>query len=170
MEIRQEVDGRKLGDMLHGGGKEHWDWLLDLGASENDIMSHLEEVFPDGADLTDVNDYIWFESDSIKESLGLADWSEMEVPREDWCEEEIERIKSDPDMKDDYEEEDIATAVKYLEAISAEAEKCKGNETISQELRDMVEYLNDSYNAWIQDSSLANQISDLAEFIEKVDG
>ena len=170
MEIRQEVNGSELGDMLWSGGKEHWDWLLDLGASEDAIMSHLEEVFPDGADLTAVNDYLWFDSDSIREYLGLADWSEMEVPRDDLCEEEIERIKSDPDMKNDYEEDEIATAIKFLETISAEAEKCKGNETISPELREMVDYLNDSYLGWVEGRELSNQISNLAEFIEKVDG
>lgn len=169
MEIRQDVDAYELGGMLWSGGKETWDELVKSGISENDIMSHLEEVFPDGADLTDVNDYLWHDGDTVMDALGYTDWDELFV-NPGRCELEIERIKSDPDMKDAYEEEDIVTAIKYLEALPAEVEKCKEANEISQELRDMVGFLNGDDSSWYERGDVYDQISDLAEFIEKVDG
>ena len=39
---------------------------------ENELMEHLEEIFSDQTPTeTEVNDYLWFESDYIYECLGI---------------------------------------------------------------------------------------------------
>lgn len=37
-----------------------------------------EEIFPDGADETEINDLFWFEEDTIAEWLGFEDWEALE--------------------------------------------------------------------------------------------
>ena len=45
---------------------------------EDDLMQLLEEVFYDGIELTELNDFLWFDSDYIFECLEieLEDYSE----------------------------------------------------------------------------------------------
>lgn len=164
MEIRQEVSASKLGDMLWSGGKEHWNWLLDLGASEDAIMSHLEEVFPDGADLTAVNDYIWFDSDSIREYLGLVNWDEdfPDVDLSRGINILIDRFHdSDIDGDERKNNTDLLNAANDLEY---ELDKCKREKKISDKLKDLIEKVRDL------DEDLLFDLDDLEEFIEKVDG
>ena len=42
------------------------------------IESSLEEAYPDGMDETDLNDFLWFENDTIAEWLGFEDWEDLE--------------------------------------------------------------------------------------------
>lgn len=37
-----------------------------------------EELFPDGADETEINDIFWFEADKIAEWLGFESWEALE--------------------------------------------------------------------------------------------
>lgn len=37
-----------------------------------------EELFPDGASETEINDLFWFEEDTIAEWLGFEDWEALE--------------------------------------------------------------------------------------------
>lgn len=37
-----------------------------------------EEIFPDGAGETEINDIFWFEYDWIAEMLGFEDWAALE--------------------------------------------------------------------------------------------
>lgn len=45
---------------------------------ENEFESLLEDIFPEGMTDTELNDYLWFESDSIFEMLGITDEMEEE--------------------------------------------------------------------------------------------
>ena len=38
----------------------------------------LEDLFPDGASETEINDLFWFEEDYIAELLGFEDWEALE--------------------------------------------------------------------------------------------
>ena len=38
---------------------------------EDDLMQLLEELFYDGIELTELNDFLWFDSDYIFECLGI---------------------------------------------------------------------------------------------------
>ncbi len=53
------------------------------------IESMLEEMYPDGMDETDINDFFWFEEDTIAEWLGYEDFEEL-MHRDDEDEEEDE--------------------------------------------------------------------------------
>ena len=45
---------------------------------EDELMYHLEEIFYEGATNTEINDYLWFESDYIFEVLGINEEEEEE--------------------------------------------------------------------------------------------
>ena len=45
---------------------------------EDELMHHLEEIFYEGATDTEINDYLWFESDYIFEVLGINEEEEEE--------------------------------------------------------------------------------------------
>lgn len=64
------------------------------------IESILEEMYPDGMDETDINDFFWFEEDTIAEWLGYEDFEEL-MHRDDENEDEEE---DDEDDEDDEEE------------------------------------------------------------------
>ena len=63
------------------------------------IESMLEEMYPDGMDETDINDFFWFEEDTIAEWLGYEDFEEL-MHRDDEDEEEEE----DEDEEDEEDE------------------------------------------------------------------
>lgn len=44
----------------------------------NEIESQLEEIYPDGMDETQLNDFFWFEFDTVKEWLGIEEEEEEE--------------------------------------------------------------------------------------------
>lgn len=49
-----------------------------LTESELDtIESYLEELYPEGMTDTELNDFIWFENDTIAEWLGYNDFDEI---------------------------------------------------------------------------------------------
>ncbi len=41
------------------------------------IENMLEELYPDGMDETAINDFFWFEDDTIAEWLGYSDFEEL---------------------------------------------------------------------------------------------
>lgn len=43
----------------------------------NQIENILAECFPDGMDETDINDFFWFEDDTIAEWLGYSSFEEI---------------------------------------------------------------------------------------------
>ena len=71
MKIMKEYDFEEL-------YKDSWSGAIDTlniiskNDMENEIMEHLEEIFSDQIPTeTEVNDYLWFESDYIFECLGI---------------------------------------------------------------------------------------------------
>lgn len=49
-----------------------------LTANEfDDIELQLEELYPDGMDETELNDFFWFEPNTIAEMLGYSDFGEI---------------------------------------------------------------------------------------------
>lgn len=46
------------------------------------VFSMLEEIYPEGMTETEVNDFFWFEDDTIAEWLGYSDFEEL-INRED---------------------------------------------------------------------------------------
>ena len=81
MKITYELDLGKF--EAWSGGEETLDRILDEG-KENDFEALLEELYPDGIDVTELNDLLRFETDWIYESLGM---NTDEEPEEDEAEE-----------------------------------------------------------------------------------
>lgn len=58
------------------GGK---DTLNELTSSEcATIESMLEDLYPDGMDETQLNDFLWFDNETIAEWLGYSSWEHLE--------------------------------------------------------------------------------------------
>lgn len=65
------------------GAVDTMDTLRNLEAETGDnifdnLESMIEEVMGDDMSETDLNDFLWFENDTIAEWLGYSDWEELE--------------------------------------------------------------------------------------------
>lgn len=69
------------------GAKDTVSYLTD--DELNKIEEILEELNPNGMDETDINDFFWFEDDTIAEWLGYSDFEEL-MHRDDEEEEDDE--------------------------------------------------------------------------------
>ena len=63
-------------------GFEFWSGARDRAKYLNDndfdiIESYLEELYPEGMTDTELNDFMWFEDDTIAEWLGYNDFDEI---------------------------------------------------------------------------------------------
>lgn len=61
------------------GGQTTVDAVIDE-QKEDELFELLEDHFPNGATKTEVNDFLWFESDYIYRELGI----DTEEDDEDW--------------------------------------------------------------------------------------
>ena len=67
------------------------------------IETILEDLYPEGMDETDINDFFWFDDDTIAEWLGYRDFESLMNRDEEDDEEEDDE---DEDDEDEDEEED----------------------------------------------------------------
>ena len=71
MKIMKEYDFEELYKDSWSGAINTLDTIMK-NDMENELMEHLESVFSDQIPTeTEVNDYLWFESDYIYECLGI---------------------------------------------------------------------------------------------------
>ena len=72
------------------------------------IFSMLEDSEPDGMSETEVNDFFWFEDDTIAEWLGWSDFETLISARSDglWCKDEDEYNEWLEENEADEEDED----------------------------------------------------------------
>ena len=72
-----------------------------------ELKNVLEELYPDGMTETELNDLLWFDSESVYEWLGIRSESQIEKEIEE-AEEELEEKLSDLefDLDDDLTEEE----------------------------------------------------------------
>lgn len=77
-------DFNRLYDNSWGGAIQTLDDIKNAD-KEEELMEHLEEVFGDREDTTDtdLNDYLWHDSDYIYEALGLDENGEIIEEEED---------------------------------------------------------------------------------------
>ena len=68
MTIKQEVGARELEDMTWQC-EEFWE-VVNSQNLEGDLESYLDEMFPDGEDLTAVNDLLRFDGESVLQAIG----------------------------------------------------------------------------------------------------
>lgn len=68
MTIKKEVGARELEDMTWECD-EFWE-VVNSQNLEGDLESYLDEMFPDGEDLTAVNDLLRFDGESVLQAIG----------------------------------------------------------------------------------------------------
>lgn len=92
LKVYKEVYGWRDFDFW-SGGKET---ANDLTADEIEtIFDYLADAYPEGMDETEVNDFFWFERDTIAEWLGYRDYEEL-----------MKRDEADEDEEENEDEED----------------------------------------------------------------
>ena len=70
--IKKEIDFNDLKNMVWSGAIDTMQRIEDE-QKQDSLMALLNEVFfKRQPDITDVNDYLWFESDDIYEYLGIS--------------------------------------------------------------------------------------------------
>lgn len=74
MLVKREYGFNDLYENSWSGAIDTLKVIIEHGL-ENELMYHLEEIFYEPTE-TELNDYLWFESEYIFESLGIAEEEE----------------------------------------------------------------------------------------------
>lgn len=76
MYVTEDISGNDLYTRLWSGGKDQFDSMIEDGADADDILDVCEQLlFTEEGNpptITELNDLIWFEPDTIREMLGLG--------------------------------------------------------------------------------------------------
>ena len=104
MTITYELDLNRF--EAWSGAKKTLERIQCEGKCE-ELENVLEELYPDGMTETELNDLLWFDSESVYEWLGIRSESQIEKEIEE-AEEELEEKLSDLefDLDDDLTEEE----------------------------------------------------------------
>ena len=78
-----------------------------------ELENVLEELYPDGMTETELNDLLWFDSESVYEWLGIRSESQIEKEIEE-AEEELAEVQSN--LEDDLDDDEL-TAEERAEII-----------------------------------------------------
>ena len=73
MKVRQDISLEKF--EAWSGGVDTKERIIEAG-KESAFESYIEEVYPEGIDAEDLNDFLWFEEDYIFEFLGIKEEEE----------------------------------------------------------------------------------------------
>ena len=71
-----------------------------------ELENVLEELYPDGMTETELNDLLWFESESVYEWLGIRSEAQIEKEIEE-AEEELAEVQSN--LEDDLDDDELTT-------------------------------------------------------------
>lgn len=89
------------------GAKDTVAYLLD--SEVNEILSMLEDCYPEGMSETELNDFFWFEDDTIADWLGWPDFETLMKARsgDNWFDtfEEWEEAQEEKEEEEEEEEE-----------------------------------------------------------------
>ena len=89
MKVTEDIDLRDF--EFWSGARDNVKYLTD---DELDtIQSILEDSYPDGMSKTDINDFFWFDCDTIAEWLGYSDFEELMNRDVDNKLEEVSKMK-----------------------------------------------------------------------------
>ena len=103
MTITYEVDLNSF--QAWSGAKEILERIRREGKCA-ELENILEELYPDGMTETELNDLLWFDSESVYEWLGIR--SEEQIRKEiKEAEDELADIQSD--LEDELDDEDLTT-------------------------------------------------------------
>ena len=100
MTIDQEMSANDF--VFWSGARDTVKELTDDQLDE--VWNMLEEMYPDGAEDTEVNDFFWFEEDTIAEWLGFDSFEKLcAYNRGEEDEDEDEDDEEDEDEEDEAE-------------------------------------------------------------------
>lgn len=76
MYVTQDISGNDLYTCLWSGGKDQFDSMIEDGADADDILNACEGLLfreeGNPPTMTELNDLIWFEPDTIRDYIGLS--------------------------------------------------------------------------------------------------
>ena len=87
------------------GAKDTLDRIQREGKC-TELENILEELYPDGMTETELNDLLWFDSESVYEWLGIRSEEQIEKEIKE-AEEELEELQSN--LKDDLDDDELTT-------------------------------------------------------------
>lgn len=103
MTITYELDLNSF--QAWSGAKDTLDRIRCEGKCE-ELENVLEELYPDGMTETELNDLLWFDSESVYEWLGIR--SEEQIKKEiKEAEEELAEVQSN--LEDDLDDDELTT-------------------------------------------------------------
>ena len=98
--VQEELDATDLRDRLWSEAVHTWDNIVEAG-KEEEALAFLNEIFCDRVPtITEINDVLWFEPETIYEAIGLT--AEGETPKE-WTisRAELDELKNRGRIEDD---------------------------------------------------------------------
>ena len=98
--VQEELDATDLRDRLWSEAVHTWDNIVEAG-KEEEALAFLNEIFCDRVPtITEINDVLWFEPETVYEAIGLT--SEGETPKE-WTisRAELDELKNRGRIEDD---------------------------------------------------------------------
>ena len=103
MTITYELDLERF--EAWSGAKETLERIEREGKCE-ELENVLEELYPDGMTETELNDLLWFDSESVYEWLGIRSEEQIEKEIKE-AEEELAEIQSN--LEDDLDDDELTT-------------------------------------------------------------
>ena len=105
------------------GAKETLERIQREGKCE-ELENVLEELYPDGMTETELNDLLWFDSESVYEWLGIRSEEQIENEIKE-AEEELEELQSN--LKDDLDDDELTTEerAEIIESYQPEIDEIK---------------------------------------------
>ena len=89
-----------------------------------ELENILEELYPDGMTETDLNDLLWFDSESVYEWLGIRSEKQIENEIKE-AEEELAEVQSN--LEDDLDDDELTTEERseIIESYQADIDEIK---------------------------------------------
>ena len=103
MTITYELDLNSF--QAWSGAKDTLDRIQREGKCE-ELENVLEELYPDGMTDTELNDLLWFDSESVYEWLGIRSEEQIEKEIKE-AEEELAEVQSN--LEDDLDDDELTT-------------------------------------------------------------
>ena len=76
MKVYKEIEYTDLWEMSWSGGRDTIEALTDEQLEQ--VFTMLEDCDPDGMDETTINDFFWFERETIAQWLGFDSFEQLE--------------------------------------------------------------------------------------------
>ena len=86
----------------------------------DELDSYLEDVYPDGLTMTELNDLLWFDGDSVLHAIGIVSDTEIDDVIDDVIDDAERETFSDEDELISFIEENIEEKLDYVERAVAE--------------------------------------------------